>query len=274
MTRDPWEELKTLTAARIALGRAGGSLPTREVLDFSLAHARARDAVWSPFDAESLASDLQELGAASIVLSSQARSRDDYLQYPDRGRALADESRQRLRAIATEPCDLAVVVADGLSARAAHEQVVPLLSRLLPQLREDGWIVGPVAIVRLGRVAIEDDVGESLGAELALILIGERPGLGSPDSLGAYFVHHPRRGKTDADRNCVSNIRPQGLPPEQAAATLHYLLTESRRRKLSGVGLKDERKLVAGEVQPSATTKRITSDFESGGTIRRESDAN
>jgi ethanolamine ammonia-lyase small subunit len=248
MIPDPWENLKPLTSARIALGRSGGSLPTRELLDFSLAHARARDAVLSPFDSEALAREIAKLGTETFVLSSSAASRDEYLQYPALGRALSDEGRRQLEQRGKAPVDLAIVVSDGLSALAAERQTVPLLAELLPLLQRDNWFLAPVTIVRFGRVAIEDEIGEVLHAALALILLGERPGLGSPDSLGAYLVYQPRRGRNDAQRNCVSNIRPAGLPPAAAAATLHYLLTEARRRKLSGVSLKDERAALVNDV--------------------------
>lgn len=241
MTPDPWQHLKSITAARIALGRAGGSLPTAELLDFGLAHARARDAVLSQWKPEPLAGQIARLGYSVEILSSAATSRDEYLQRPDLGRRLSDESRQKLIRPEVAPCDLAIVVSDGLSARAAERHAVPVLAHLLPQLATDHWIIGPVVFVNYGRVAVEDEVGELQQAELALILLGERPGLGAPDSLGAYLVHRPRVGLTDAQRNCVSNIREEGLSPPTAAATLHYLLTESRHRKLSGVALKDER---------------------------------
>lgn len=242
-TPDPWQHLKAWTAARIALGRAGGSLPTRELLDFSLAHARARDAVLSEWDPLELAGQVQALGYAVEFASSAAISRGEYLQRPDLGRRLAEESRQRLAKCADGPCDLAIVVSDGLSALAAQRHAVPLLAHLLPILAAESWQIAPIVFVNQGRVAIEDEIGELLQAELALILLGERPGLGAPDSLGAYLVYRPRVGLTDAQRNCVSNIRGEGLPPPVAGATLHYLLTEARHRKLSGVELKDERRL-------------------------------
>jgi ethanolamine ammonia-lyase small subunit len=140
--------------------------------------------------------------------------------------------------------DLVIIVSDGLSALAVHRQSCHLLQALLPKLKADGWRIAPIVVARFGRVALEDEVGQLLGAQLALMLIGERPGLGSPDSLGAYVVYMPKPGNTDACRNCVSNIRPEGLPIEAAAETLHYLLVEARRRRLSGVQLKDQRSVM------------------------------
>ena len=243
-TTDPWRALRSATSARIALGRSGSSLPTREWLDFKQSHAAARDAVHYAFDAEDLAQQIKSLGCEACVVGSKAQDRAMFLKRPDLGRQLDEASVQRLRGLDESPIqpDLAIVVSDGLSAMAVHRQTIPLLALLLPQLRSSKWSLATVVIVRFGRVAIEDAIGELLGAEIALILIGERPGLGSPDSLGAYLVHSPSVGKTDADRNCVSNIRPEGLSHATAADTIYHLLTESRRRKISGVQLKDERK--------------------------------
>jgi ethanolamine ammonia-lyase small subunit len=253
---DPWDELRSLTPARIAIGRAGGSLPTHELLAFEAAHARAREAVQAGFDAGALAARILQLGFDTILASTLARSREEYLQRPDFGRRVCDADRPRLRERRTGDWDLAVVVSDGLSAMAAERHAVPLLQALLPALAAEGWRVAPVVVVRHARVAIADEVGELLGAALALVLLGERPGLGTPDSLGAYFEWQPRAGLTDASRNCVSNIHGAGLTPPAAATTLHYLLTESRRRKLSGVLLKDERMLPdgsppAGRIEPA-----------------------
>jgi ethanolamine ammonia-lyase small subunit len=245
VTPDAWQDLRPATQARIALGRAGGSLPTAEWLAFKAAHAAARDAVHNDFNAEQLAGELRQLGADTIVVSSAAKNRADYLQQPPLGRRLDDASRDLLQSTGGvhASCDLAIMVSDGLSALAAHRQASGLLAQLLPRLRVGGWRIAPLVIARYARVALQDEIGAILGAELALILIGERPGLGSPDSLGAYLVYGPGPGNTDAQRNCVSNIRPEGLPWAAAADTLCYLLNEARRRKLSGVELKDQRAL-------------------------------
>jgi ethanolamine ammonia-lyase small subunit len=249
ITVDPWHALRNTTQARIALGRAGGSLPTREWLDFKSAHAAARDAVHNELDAERLAKELGDLDAEVIIVDSRATDRLTFLQRPDLGRRLDERSRYALQesASAGMSLDLVIIVSDGLSALAVERQTPPLLAALLPRLSADGWRMAPIVIARFGRVALQDEIGHVLGAQLALTLIGERPGLGAPDSMGAYLVYAPRPGNTDANRNCVSNIRPEGLPCEAAAATIHYLLTEARRRQLSGVQLKDRRALTQGQ---------------------------
>jgi ethanolamine ammonia-lyase small subunit len=244
VTPDAWAALRSTTSARIALGRAGGSLPTREWLDFKSAHAAAREAVHLPFDAERLAQEIAACGQQVEIVSSAAPDRRTYLERPDLGRQLDERSRYALQQVASREYDLSIVVSDGLSAVAADRQVVPLLKLLLPQLQQAGRQLAPIVVARFGRVALEDEVGQLLSAKLALMLIGERPGLGSPDSLGAYLVHAPRVGNTDADRNCVSNIRPEGLPHAAAADTIFYLLSEARQRRLSGIQLKDQRPLV------------------------------
>jgi ethanolamine ammonia-lyase small subunit len=241
---DPWIDLRNHTAARIALGRAGGSLPTREVLSFAADHAAARDAVHAALDVDALEADVKRLGLDCIRLASKATGdRALYLQRPDLGRQLDDKSRAVLAGLASPAgsVDLALIVSDGLSAPAAQRQVPPLLETLLPLLRDAGLRLSPVFMVRDARVALQDEIGQLVGAEAALILLGERPGLGTPDSLGAYLVFAPKPGRTDAQRNCVSNIHPRGLSFAAAAGTLHYLVTESLRRRLSGIALKDER---------------------------------
>jgi ethanolamine ammonia-lyase small subunit len=255
MQPDPWHPLRAQTAARIALGRSGGSMPTREQLDFRLAHARARDAVLSPFDADALAERLRALIRPVLVVESAARDRAEFLQRPDLGRRLAHTSLALLTEHARElsRCDLAIIVSDGLSTLAANLETEPLLAALLPLLRENGWNLGPLVVARHARVALQDEIGEILRAKISLILLGERPGLGSADSLGAYFTFAPALGRTDADRNCLSNIRPGGLPPAEAAHKLHYLLEQSRRLSLSGVQLKDD----APTLAPAQTSERL-----------------
>jgi ethanolamine ammonia-lyase small subunit len=238
---DPWSALRRHTSARIALGRAGASLPTKAVLDFAIAHAEARDAVHAALDVDSLRNDLLPLGFAVTVLSTLAPDRQTYLHRPDLGRRLDEPSRKLLATMAGPQIDVALIVADGLSAPAAQQQAAPVLRELLPLLTADALHIGPICIVRQGRVAVQDDIGSILGARSAVILVGERPGLGPSKSLGAYLVFDPKPGRTDAQRNCISNIRPGGLSAPAAAKTLHYLLRQSLRLGISGVGLKDDR---------------------------------
>ena len=248
---DSWRRLRQVTPARVALGRAGGSLPTRELLDFQLAHALARDAVHQAFDAGQLERHLAALGQPVIHLATQAADRQTYLLRPDLGRRLSAKSQERLATFSQgRSFDMSIVLSDGLSALAAQRQIPALLAELLPLLTRNGLTLAPLAIVPFARVALQDVVGDALHAKLSLIFLGERPGLGSPDSLGAYLVFNPRVGNTDANRNCVSNIRPEGFPPAAAAQLIHYLLTQSLQRQLSGVGLKDDR-LPAGSALPA-----------------------
>lgn len=244
---NPWQSLRRFTSARIALGRSGVSQPTASQLEFQLAHARARDAVHLPLDAEALAQSLlaQGIDIGSITLSSAAENRNVYLQRPDLGRRLDEASRQSLKALcaegsATRPYDIALVIADGLSALAIQQNAIPFLLALMRRLKPEQWKLAPIAIVNHGRVAIGDEVAELLGAKAVVVLIGERPGLSSPDSMGLYLTWAPRVGLTDESRNCISNVRPAGLSHDDAAGKLHYLLSESRERQLSGVALKDE----------------------------------
>lgn len=241
---DPWSSLRTLTAARIALGRSGGSLPTVAQLAFQLAHAQARDAVYYEADFDRLAERLREAGLESRRVQTEARDRGEYLRYPDRGRALDGASRAALAA-APHSHDLALVIADGLSGLAVERHAVPVAVLVHQRLTASGWRLAPVVLVEQGRVAIGDEIGALLGAQLAAVLIGERPGLSSPDSLGAYLTFDPRPGRTDAERNCVSNIRPEGLPLPEAAERIGWLLSQARRRRVSGVHLKEERALPA-----------------------------
>ncbi len=245
---NPWAPLRQFTSARIALGRSGISLPTQPLLAFQLAHAQARDAVQLALDAPQLLKDIELAGLASakdcLLLDSAAGNRLTYLQRPDLGCRLSDESRAVLAALpaptAARHCDISLVIADGLSALAVARNAVPFLAALMRQLAPENWSMAPLTVVRMGRVAVADEVGERLGARLVVLLIGERPGLSSPDSMGVYATWMPRVGLNDADRNCISNIRPAGLGYEEATHKLHYLLREMRRREVSGVGLKDE----------------------------------
>jgi len=220
--------LRDYTPARVELGRAGHSLPTAELLEFQLAHARARDAVHLPLDQASL---VLELKTDCLRLKSAAPDRATFLRRPDLGRQLSAPLKPEKRGF-----DAVFVIADGLSALAVHRHAVPLLQRVRARLH---WNFAPIAIVEQGRVAIGDEIGEALDAALAVVLIGERPGLSSPDSLGVYVTWSPKPGRTEAERNCLSNIRPEGLSYDLAAHKLLYLMTEARHRKLTGVNLKE-----------------------------------
>ena len=239
---DSWGKLRRYTPARIALGRAGTSLPTTPHLEFQLAHARARVAVHHELDIPALEASIQSRGYETLLLHSCAESRPLYLQRPDKGRRLDATSRAALaaRPAPQDPYDVAFVIGDGLSAMAIEENAIPFLDAVMPSLENSGWRMGPFCIMKEARVAIGDEIGEVLGARMVVILIGERPGLSSPDSMGIYMTLNPRVGLTDESRNCISNIRPQGLGYEHAAYKLNYLMTEARRRGLSGVNLKDE----------------------------------
>lgn len=245
---DPWQALRRFTAARIALGHTGVSQPTSAQLDFQLAHARARDAVHLALDTDALRQAIEaawpEAGPCK-VLHSAAADRNVYLQRPDLGRRLAPDARAALAAsressVEDHPYDVAFVIADGLSALAVAQNAAPFLQMLRTRLLAERWAVAPPAIVLQGRVAVGDEVGELLGAKIVVVLIGERPGLSSPDSMGLYITWAPSVGLTDERRNCISNVRPAGQRYDEAAARLHYLLSEARRRELTGVGLKDE----------------------------------
>lgn len=245
---NPWEALRQFTDARIALGRAGVSVPTGAHLAFQLAHAQARDAVHLALDATELASKLDatftDLPVPCLSLHSAAADRNTYLQRPDLGRRLNQDSRTRLEQLSVNsgerPYDLALVVVDGLSALAIEQNATPFLNTLRDRLTQEHWSLAPLCIVQQGRVAVGDEVAQLLGARAVVVLIGERPGLSSPDSMGLYLTWMPRVGLTDASRNCISNVRPAGLRYEDAAFKLHYLLFQAKQRQLSGVDLKDE----------------------------------
>lgn len=237
--RDPWFPLKQYTAARIALGRTGAAQPLQATLDFKLAHAHARDAVYSIMDKPLLHQQLDDLGLQYAWLHSKAADRHQYLQRPDYGRQLNDDSINRLKGMQSSAADVCITIADGLSATAVNNHAAAVLRCLLPMLQQSGLTIAPVCIVEQGRVAVGDETGSLLHARLSMILIGERPGLSSPDSLGVYLTYAPARGTTDERRNCISNIRPEGLHYNKAAEKILYLVKEALRLQLSGVQLKD-----------------------------------
>jgi ethanolamine ammonia-lyase small subunit len=238
---DPaWSSLRSLTTARIGLARSGASLATAPLLEFRLAHARARDAVHARLDDASLRAGLVPLGLPVLTLNSAVRDRAEYLMRPDLGRQLAADEEPKLGEHVDAGFDLALVVTDGLSARAVESHAPPLLTALVPELHKSGWRIAPLTIVRLGRVAVGDAVAQLLTARMVAVLIGERPGLSSPDSMGAYLTWQPGPQTTDANRNCISNIRPEGIDPVDAASKVMQLLRAMRSRESSGVALKDE----------------------------------
>jgi ethanolamine ammonia-lyase small subunit len=234
MTEQLARSLRQYTSARVGLERAGVGLATREVLDFQLAHAQARDAVHAELDVSSILSGLRERRLPCCALKSAATDRASYLRHPELGRQLDLTSAAKLVA---EPCDIVFVIADGLSALAVARHALPLLDELLPLL-DKRWSIGPVCIAEQGRVAIGDAVGAALQAKISVVLIGERPGLSSPDSLGAYITWEPRPGRTDAERNCVSNVRPEGLEYAVAARMLAFFVQEALQQRLTGTKLK------------------------------------
>lgn len=237
---DPWQQLRQFTRARIALGRVGSSMPTKEVLDFGLAHAMARDAVHLALDVDALEQAIQDTGCKTLRVHSRAPDRANYLLRPDWGRRLDASSLEFLQTSKPPtPIDFMIVVGDGLSSLAVERHVVPLLHEILAGMPES-WNFGPIVIASQARVAIADEIGETLGARMTAMLIGERPGLSSPDSLGIYLTYAPKVGYSDADRNCISNVRPEGLHYAAAAKKLMWLAREATRLKVTGVALKDE----------------------------------
>lgn len=252
---NPWGKLRQYTPARIALGRSGTSLPTKPHLEFQLAHARARNAVHHELNADALIDSLQKRGLKVDLVHSAAGNRPSYLQRPDKGRRLDEDSRAKLEALGkpAAPYDVAFVIGDGLSSFAIEENAAPFLDVMLPKLKEHNWSVAPIVVVKEARVAVGDEVGQLLGAQMVVVLIGERPGLSSPDSMGIYLTYSPRVGMTDESRNCISNVRKEGLSYAGAAHKLGYLMTEARSRKLSGVNLKDEADAPAEVTGPAPT---------------------
>jgi ethanolamine ammonia-lyase small subunit len=235
---DPLASLKEFTTARIAIGRVGVSIPLKQSLEFKLAHAHARDAVYSTLDNEKLTDSLRIFDLPVLQLHSNAINRSKYLKRPDLGRQLNDESEEHLKDYNTG-ADVVIIIADGLSATAVNENAHGLLHILMPMLSAAKFKLAPICLVEQGRVAIGDHIAHGLNAKLSMLLIGERPGLSSADSMGVYLTYNPLPGLTDESRNCVSNIRPQGLTNKPAADKIFYLVNEAFKRKLSGIGLKD-----------------------------------
>ncbi len=234
---NPLDALKAFTAARIAIGRVGASIPLKQSLEFNLAHAHARDAVYSVLDVDGLFAALKIFDLPLLHLHSKALTRHKYLKRPDLGRQLDEDSAKHIQGCSGY--DIAIIISDGLSATAVNQNTFGLLQLLIPKLLAANLTIAPICLAEQGRVALGDDIGQALAAKLSIVLIGERPGLSSADSMGAYLTYNPRRGLTDESRNCVSNIRPHGLKYKPAAEKIFYLANESFKRQLSGVGLKD-----------------------------------
>ena len=242
----PLTDLRDLTPARVGLGRAGASLPTEALLDFTLDHARARDAVHAAFDSPAIVSGLQGLGLEAVEVHSRVGNRTDYLRRPDLGRMLDPASQQLLAGRGGAPCGLAIVIGDGLSPTAVNAHAIALIRSLVPRLAIDRIEISRAVVAGSARVALGDEIGAILGAGMVLMLIGERPGLSASDSLGAYVTFAPRVGRTDAERNCVSNIHSKGLGYDEAAFRIAWLIREGLARGVTGVALKDE----SGEATP------------------------
>lgn len=266
VTLDPVTSPAHLTPARLGLGRVGAGLPTRAALAFAVDHAQARDAVQAGLDLVPLATALARLGQEVVTLASAAPDRATYLRRPDFGRRLSRNARSVLAARVRAPCDVAVVIGDGLSAKAVQANAEATLAALLPLLRGQGLRLGPVVLATQARVALGDEIGALLGARLVLVLIGERPGLSAADSLGAYVTLDPRLGRTDAERNCVSNIRDAGLVPPRAAATLAWLIGQAFVRGLTGVALKDDSAAAAALPGPAPVPMPSSEDDPAGRT--------
>ena len=241
MQPDAWQFLQKYTSARIARGRTGHSLPTSELLKFQADHAQARDAVYSEIDVQQLMDSIcNKFDLPIINLKSEVHNRSEYLQRPDLGRTLRQSSREKLMNISSSKSDICFVIADGLSAQAVNQNALPVLEKLIPKLTAINYKIAPICIVEQGRVAIADEIGLLLKSEIVVILIGERPGLTSPNSMGVYITFRPYVGMTDESRNCVSNVRPEGMDFQMAMEKIYYLLTEMKIKRISGVNLKDE----------------------------------
>jgi ethanolamine ammonia-lyase small subunit len=252
-------DLRDLTPARVGLGRAGASMPTKALLEFTLDHARARDAVHAAFDVPALISGLNDLGLAAFDVSSRARNRKEYLRRPDLGRTLDPASQHLLARGKAGSCPLAIVIGDGLSPTAVKTHAIELIRSLIARLAVERIEIGHAVVASGARVALGDEIGAILGARMSVMLIGERPGLSAPDSLGAYLTFAPRPGRTDAERNCVSNIHGSGLGYDEAAFKIAWLIREGLAREVTGVALKDD----SGELMPQPITANSIGRHES-----------
>jgi len=246
-------DLRELTPARVGLGRAGASMPTKALLEFTLDHARARDAVHAVFDLSAIIAGLGGLGVQPVQVSSQARDRKEYLRRPDLGRMLDPPSKHLLTNRDGGACQLAIVVGDGLSPSAVNAHAVELVRSLVPRLATDGIEIDRAVVASGARVALGDEIGAIVWARMMVMLIGERPGLSAPDSLGAYLTFAPKPGLSDAERNCVSNIHGSGLGYDEAVFRIAWLIREGLTRRITGVALKDE--------SGGQTSQRITTNL-------------
>lgn len=240
VSKDIWSSLRQHTNARIALGRTGTSLPTKELLHFGLSHALAKDAIYKEMEIERIQQELREQHFSSILVHSKAKDKKEYLMNPNLGKQLSDESKELLLQQNTAKGNIAFIFADGLSATAINLNAVPLLFEITNAFIGTDFKLSPIIIAKHARVALSDEIGESLESKASVMLIGERPGLSSPDSLGVYLTWSPKKGRKDSERNCISNIRPQGLSYEQAAFKIIWLLQEAQKLNRSGISLKDE----------------------------------
>lgn len=242
---DSWQVLKDFTAARIALGRTGASLPTKQNLEFKMTHAIARDAVYNLLDKNQLHYNLELLQLPFVFLQSCATDKKQYLQRPDYGRKLNQHSIDLIKKEDSGiDYDICINIADGLSADAINKHAIPLINLLIPLLKEKKYTIAPICVIEQGRVAISDETGSLFNSKISVILIGERPGLSATDSLGVYLTYNPTIGNNDALRNCISNIRPEGLVYDMAAKKIIHLINEAMRLKMTGVDLKDNNNFI------------------------------
>ena len=238
--KDVWQPLKQHTDARIALGRTGNSIPTKELLHFGMSHALAKDAIYKELDICNIQNNLKEQHFSSILVQSKAKDKKEFLINPNLGRQLNKESIELLLQSNVEKGNIAIIFADGLSSAAINLNATPLLFEIVNALKGSEFNLSPIIIAKHARVALSDEIGETLKSDASIMLIGERPGLSSPDSLGVYLTWNPKKGRNDSERNCISNVRPQGLSYQQAAFKTIWLLKEAKKLNMSGVHLKDE----------------------------------